>query len=1109
MTGKPIDTVGAAAYFVNGQLTGDQAFYAIACHPEQHVVVEACAGAGKTWMLVSRILRALLAGAQPHEILAITFTKKAAAEMSQRLQEWLEDFSNPTKSDADLDKELLMRGIEPEQVNTLRQPLRSLYARVLQAEKPLQIRTFHSWFAQIARASPAILRHELGLPSSYELLEDDKPAIEAVWRLYWSHLLQDAALRADYQALVNAHGRSNTQKALTSALKRRSEFAVADRAGLLEHGVPHFSEQCKGFEGLNEPEQRLDHPTCQAILWAAAKAMGSAEAAGFLAKATQMETLCSQGEWLQASLVLLNSGGIMPAKVGVKGLNEQQAEQVKAARELGVAVVQAQLQHQAWLHQGRMSRLVRALCEDFAALKRERGWVDMGDLETVAIRMLGDPALGAWLSQMLDQQVRHLLIDEFQDTNPIQWQVLHGWLQSYAGEAALAPRVFMVGDPKQSIYRFRGSDPHVFEAAKDFVKNGLHGQWLACDHTRRSAQAVIHAVNGVMQAACAERRIAGYRDHSTDSKVDGAVLALPKLAQDKSSKTQGPALWRSSLTEPRVQVQEHVRQLEARQVAQWLAGEIAKGCEPKSFLVLARKNERLARMQEELRALGVPSARMDQDDLYQAPEVQDLVALLEALAWPHRSSALARALKSPIFGLSDAQLLDVAKLSQQEKSTWWQALQGMGWQLRDGRPLAEVLAQYRVWLSTLPVHDALAMMLHDADVLASYAMRLPGALFARVQANVQALLGSALSLMGGRFLMVDLFLRALKNAQVKPPLVAHAQAVQLLTIHKAKGLEADTVVLLDTDAAPANKESMGVLLDWPGEQPHPTHFVFYTKATHPASSVMAALELESQANAREQVHALYVAMTRAKARLVLSATEGAKAAPNSWYAQIMATALVQAVEDLPALAAGASSTSTQTQQLLQLPRWLSVASDARPAAVQTEESQADSARLGQGIHRLLQWAPMHSPAASKAWSVPSMALTAIAKEFELSAAQCEYAAFAAQVMHSGEAAWLWDSDQVQWSGNEVDLSFDGQMLRIDRLVKLHKPDAQGRQWWVVDYKLHPEPLTQPELCEQLRRYGQAIAEHVKADQANQHAISSTEIGMGFLSANGHFWVLHA
>ena len=138
-------------------------------------------------------------------------------------------------------------------------------------------------------------------------------------------------------------------------------------------------------------------------------------------------------------------------------------------------------------------------------------------MERTALVLLSDPVLSGWVQERLDARVRHLLIDEFQDTNPLQWQALHAWLSGYAGAGGgqQAPSVFIVGDPKQSIYRFRRAEPQVFRAAQAFVRQALGGDLLSCDHTRRNATGVIDCVNRVMQAAQAEQRYSGSRDHST------------------------------------------------------------------------------------------------------------------------------------------------------------------------------------------------------------------------------------------------------------------------------------------------------------------------------------------------------------------------------------------------------------------------------------------------------------------------------------------------------------------------------------------------------------------------------------------------------------------
>ena len=268
----------------------------------------------------------------------------------------------------------------------------------------------------------------------------------------------------------------------------------------------------------------------------------------------------------------------------------------------------ARRQHEAWQHQQRMARLARCLIAQFVAVKQQHGWVDMNDVERTALVMLADPILSGWVQERLDARIRHLLVDEFQDTNPLQWQALHAWLAGYAGAGGKAPSVFIVGDPKQSIYRFRRAEPQVFRAAQQFVVEGLGGDLLSCDHTHRNAQRVLAVVNQAMADAQDAGEYAGYRAHTTESAEAGAVLRLPQIergaagADEPDADTDGEPAWRNSLTTPRELPEDSLRTLECRQAARWIAAEIAVGRPPGDIMVLARKRVALGVLQDELRA---------------------------------------------------------------------------------------------------------------------------------------------------------------------------------------------------------------------------------------------------------------------------------------------------------------------------------------------------------------------------------------------------------------------------------------------------------------------------------------------------------------------------
>jgi ATP-dependent helicase/nuclease subunit A len=1094
-----------AAYANKGEPISAQAFYRIACDPQRSVVVEACAGAGKTWMLVSRMVRALLEGAQPHELLAITFTKKAAGEMRQRLYEWLHAFS--TADDATLRAELHMRGLAQEADAAQVDRLRGLHRSLMLAERSVQVRTFHGWFATLVRNAPLGELVRLGLPAQYDLLEDDSRAIAQVWRRFHSRVASDAQARQDYEAAVAVYGRHQTLKALEAALHKRVEFALADAQGVVEQSVAHFHTQFPEMQAVSEPTEYLWTSDAMAVLGAAARVLGAATQVSYAGKGSQLERALAEREPAGVFEALLTQAG--GARSFGKTLSADAA--VLAAQDLVLRVGQAQAQQLAWAHQQRMLRLARMLLDDYAALKRERGWLDMNDLELSAYRLLHDPQMGAWIQERLDAQVRHLLVDEFQDTNPLQWKTLEAWISGYAG-AGRAPSVFIVGDPKQSIYRFRRAEPQVFEEAKSFVREGLQGDSLSCDHTRRNAPAVLDTVNAVFTPLQAQGDFAGFRAHTTDALSAGRVLRLPRIDKEAAdAATDALPVWRDSLTQAR-HVQEETRKvLECRQAAQWLAAEIARGAlQASDVMVLARKRERLSLLKAELDGLHIAAQFAEKTELADLPAVRDVLALIDALVSPQHNLSLAQALKSPIFGLDDIALVAwVAHLREQGQSRqfWLHALQDAAFMAQlpasmqaVWQPIAAQLGHWQTVLLQWPPHDALVHIYRAGDVLARYAAATPASQRAAVAAHLQALLGAALSVDGGRFLSAYAFVRALRAGGYALPAQAAPHAVRLLTVHGAKGLEAPLVLMLDCDGESANAETMGVLVQWPGQAPWPRRFVFLASESGPPACCADLVAHEATARLREERNALYVALTRARQSLVFSAMEPHRSHAHSWWKLLADHAQPLQSLEAPypptALAvadkASADRSAIEISELPELPPTLRQDLPARAAQLQPDPDLALQSLIGQAMHWLLEHLPLgpHGPD-----SFSASALSDAAALFALDDASLRRAHQGALAIVSGEGSWVWDAQRLAFHANEVAVYLQGRSLRIDRLVQ----EKDSGHWWVLDYKTSAAPHLDPDLCAQLERYRSAV----------RAAYPGQTVQAAFLSATGRLFALPA
>lgn len=1058
--------MNSPAYQADARPVERDAFYAIACDPRRSVVVEACAGAGKTWMLVSRIVRALLDGAQPNEILAITFTRKAAGEMRERLTEWLRGFASPAMDDPARARELVARGVAPAQAIELAPVLAQLHERVLESGRPVEIRTFHAWFSQLLRAAPLELLAELGLQPGLTLLEEIEDHRGEIFRRFHAALLGDAALRERYAGLIGRRGRSQVRKWLEAALDKRIELELADAAGVLEDSVPAVSADgespvhailgARWQETLRELAVELGRAGKKAQ--DAASGLGDALAVSDAATAFQLA-------W-SALFTQKNEARKLSGSDALNGVQSELA-----------ALSQQVLQHEAQVEHRILVDLSRVLLKTYATYKRTRALADMADLEMCALRLLRDSDLAAWVQERLDTRIRHVLIDEFQDTSPLQWQALHSWLSAYAGAGGGAsgqrpPGVFIVGDPKQSIYRFRRAEPRVFEAAREFVREGLQGHWLACDHTRRNAPQVIDALNAVFAHAQAQGEFGGFRPHTTEVSVDAApqagVAALPGVERpprERAAAGEGDAelIWRDTLTTPRHEPETLLREQEAQRVASAIQALVSSGqVRPGEVMVLSRKRESLRLAEHALHALHLPCASVEKLLLMDAPEVRDLVAVLDVLVSTSHRLSLAHALRSPLFGASDEDLLALARLAASDDD-WWRAL------VDNPHPAHPVLQRARELLSSwhaaacrLPPHDLLDRIVSEGDLHARLAAAVPAEQRLTALAAVDALVSQALMLDGARYATPYSFVRALKRRTIQVAAPDAADAVRLLTVHGAKGLEAKAVFIMDAKPEPTRSESATLLVEWPVEAAHPSRCAFlYSEANCPPA-LAAAMDQERAARRREELNGLYVAMTRAREHLVFSRTEPhGRSAHASWWERVEDVTTPWPVE-MSAVVERAPSGF----ELSVLPGGHASPEKRRAEAVPRTTQDSLTSRLGQAVHRVLEWA---APGGERA-DIGTLARAA-ASEFGVAAE--EVARIASAILTSPACARFFDTANLLWAGNEVAVAEGGDVLRIDRLVAI-EASRDHREWWVLDYKLAWQPQSSELYREQMKRYRDAV-----------------------------------
>jgi len=890
-----------------------------ALDPRASVVVEACAGSGKTWLLVSRILRLLIDGVAPSEILAITFTRKAAQEMAERLRDGLEALA--TGSDAEVRAFLRDRGVAEAVLDEAAARSRNLLEAGLTAEPPVTIATFHSWFLQILRSAPL----DAGALGEVALDEQTEALIDAGWQRFAAACRRDPGSPAAIAtlALFRDHGLANTQKLLRGCVRHRADWlaytrgeadpvawALARQAEALAIApgadpVAVLFEDAAFVAEVAELERLLaqNSPTDKALAQALADAQAHDPAARF--DAVRGTVLTTKDE------PRVRKGSAAQAK-RLTGAGEARLIELNARLAARVLETLGQLADHACYRLNAAGLVAgTALAEACERVKRERQAIDFADIEWRAFELLSASESALYMQFKLDSRYRHILLDEFQDTNPLQWLTLAQWFRA-AAEAGRPPTVFLVGDPKQSIYRFRRAEPRLFDAARSYMETVLGARSEAHDESRRCPAPVLDAVNAVF----ANRAdYPGYVPHTAHyAAKPGRVEVLPLVRGEDDpglSAASGALDLRDPLERPRAVAEDLRRDREARMIAGRIAaiaghwkiaddprGERLRPARYGDVMILVRRRTHLETYERALREAGIPFVTSRLGGLLTTLEARDLMALLGFLVSPFEDLALAHALRSPVFDCTDE---DLVRLAQSEPGAWWERLARLAAASAAGEAVVSprllrahaLLARWLAHADTLPVHDQLDRIYFEADVVRRYERAVPPAMRAAVVANLEAFIARALDTDAGRYPSLPRFLAELRDLADAPDEEAPGEgttgevgnAVRILTVHGAKGLEAPIVWLPDAAGRRPNERGYTAMVDWPPAAEAPRSVTLCGRRADRSRAQNDFAVLEAGLAERENLNLLYVAMTRAQHGLIVSGVE-LSGKGRSWYDEI-------------------------------------------------------------------------------------------------------------------------------------------------------------------------------------------------------------------------------
>ena len=977
-----------------------------ASDPSSSIWVAANAGSGKTHVLTQRVIRLLLGGVAPSKILCLTFTKAAAAEMSERVFKALSGWT--AVEDGALRQKILETGApDPTAQDMLL--ARRLFTRTVETPGGLKIQTIHAFCERVLHLFP----FEANVPARFEVADEQRT--QEMLSLAKRGAIAEAlgaggelgaalSLVADVAGAAGIHGLVAAAMRLRAQARRTDVDPQKDLAGRIGVGpgstveAVHRAMIDGGIEPARWPEIARVFETGSARdieqgarLRAAAAGLAGAFPSDDLVK-LYLVIFFDAEQKPRPSLMTKGLGGSHPAIKAA--LDAEQARLVALRADLKGAETVERTQALVAVVDAIMARYDRA--------KIAGGLLDFDDLVERTLTLLARSDSN-WVLHKLDAGIDHVLVDEAQDTSEAQWRILEHLTEDFAtGIGGRAPNrsFFVVGDDKQSIFSFQGAAPLMFDAMRGtFERRFTAGRKpfarVSLKTSFRSVPGILAAVDKVFETDARQDGLVRKPDiwpshESLKLRLPGLVEIWPPFG---AASTPEPGDWSIPLDvasehDPASIVADRV----ARKIKTLTApgsaesvhegrGEQKRPIRPADILILVRT--RNAFFEAVIRALKrhyVPVAGADRLDVANHIAVMDLVAAGRTALLPTDDLSLACLLKSPLFGFDDEDLL---ALAPGRRGALIEALAAS-----DTPRHREAHATIRRWAARASGATPFAFYV---ELLGRDRGRflMESRLGPEAHDAIDEFLRLALAFERQGTPSLGAFLTDVEalESSIKRDMDAPGDTVRVMTVHAAKGLEAKIVFLPDTCAVP-NPRLDPTVFDLNKGSGRPPLLVWSPRKGDDPAAVAASRDAERLTAMREYRRLLYVALTRAEERLYIAGFYNMRSPPDDCWSAMMADAFRDA-EEAPAfwdsgstilriVTPGTSEAMAPPVQREQgalglAPEWLFRPVPARRSiaplrptrsvtAAAVSARRRDALAYGSAVHLLLQHLPAHPPA---------------------------------------------------------------------------------------------------------------------------------------------------